>query len=108
VEWADTHKCSECRRVYEQSDPPEEPPCGECRVDLVPDNADAARIFQKVRGQVRFYFDGKRNREYDLDHNAVWNMIDHWPRKLEDPMSVFEKVTKTFHVIKANRDDGEN
>ena len=54
VEWEDTlhPQCEACTAIYRQRTPPEDPPCGTCRVEPLPENADVARVFLRVRNQV--------------------------------------------------------
>jgi len=76
-------KCDSCREMWAERNArgvEGKPPCEECIVELLPENSIAAQIYQKVRGQVRLYFNGEVTRELDLDHNAVWAMIDHYPQ----------------------------
>jgi hypothetical protein len=81
------------------------PPCEDCKVELLPVNSIAAEIYQKVRGQVRLYFNGEVTKEFDLDHNAVWAMIDHYPREISDPWEVFEKIMSTYQALR--KKDGD-
>lgn len=83
-----------------------EPPCDTCRVFLDPENEDAAKIYLMVRNQTITRFNGQYDVPVGLDHNAVWNMIDHWPTKIKDPMECFSRVISTFHhFLKEERDD---
>lgn len=74
-----------------------EPPCDTCRVDLFKENIIPFEIYRRIIGQVRLYFDGERNREIDIDHNALWSMINNFPKKITNPWEIFEKVTTAYH-----------
>jgi len=76
-----------------------EPPCEECRVDLLKENIIPFEIYRRITGQVRLYFNGERTREIDMDHNALWSMIDHWPKKIDNAWEVFKKVTQTYYYF---------
>lgn len=73
--------------------PPEEPPCDTCRVDLLEENAEAAKIYLTVQGQVRTVGDTV----IDLDHNALWQAIDRY--EVKKPLRVFELINRTFHYF---------
>lgn len=88
------------------------PPCDECRVELSAENTIPARIYQLCRGQVRLYFNGEVNKELDIDHNAVWAMIDHYPcgglrgYSMLEKWDIFEKVIHTYQHFLKNRNGG--
>ncbi len=44
--------CEACRNMWAGKNPPKDPPCKTCRVDLLPENAEAARAFFMVKDQV--------------------------------------------------------
>lgn len=80
-----------------------EPPCETCRVDLLEENADAARIYQLIRGQIVTLGENV----IDLNHVALWQAIDRY--KVKEPVRVFELVNKVFHhFLDKDRDDGSN
>jgi hypothetical protein len=69
-------------------------------VELVSENRDAARVFQQVRGQtldkiVMTGMGGGYSRPYDLNHLAVWAMID--ALKIKDRLDCFNRVIGVFH-----------
>lgn len=72
-----------------------DPPCETCRVILLEENADAARIYQLTRGQIVTWFNGEVDKVVDLNHVALWQAIDHY--KVKEPVRVFELVNKVFH-----------
>jgi hypothetical protein len=77
-----------------------EPPCETCRVTLLEENADAARIYQLTRGQIVTLGENV----IDLNHVALWQAIDRY--KVKEPVRVFELVNKVFHHFLAK--DREN
>lgn len=80
--------------------PPEEPPCDTCRVDLLEENAEAAKIYLTVQGQVRTVGDTV----IDLDHVALWQAIDRY--EVKKPLRVFELINRTFHYfLSKDRDE---
>ncbi len=77
-----------------------EPPCGTCRVDLLLENEDAARIYQLIRGQIVTLGENV----IDLNHVALWQAIDRY--RVQEPVKVFEAVNKVFHhFLDKDRDD---
>jgi len=72
-------------------------------VELVKENEDAARVFFKVRGQTILAFNGERNIPVDLNHLAVWAMIDAYG--IKDRIGTFEKVLRCWHELRKNEDE---
>ena len=67
------------------------------------ENKDAARIYMKVRRQTLNYWNGERDIPVDLNHLAVWAMIDAY--EIKNRLDTFEKVIRTFHAIQENSGD---
>ena len=65
---------------------------------------DAARIFQRVRGQMLTRWNGERDVVVDLNHLAVWAAIDAYG--VRDRVGTFEKVMTLFFA-RLNQDGGE-
>ena len=63
-----------------------DPPCDECQVDLLPENADAQKIFYIVRYQLIMGSGGP----VDIIHSAVRDAIKDY--KITNPLECFEKV----------------
>lgn len=78
--------------------PPEDPPCKDCRVDLLDENRDAAKIYQITRGQVIAVGD----QVIDIDQAAVWTAIDRYG--IPDPVRCFELVNTVFHYMLDSRE----
>jgi hypothetical protein len=91
--------------MYESRTPPQEPPCKTCRTVLKPENEDAARIFQIVRGQCRIRWNGERDVVVDLDHLAVWAAIDAYG--VRDRVGTFEKVLRLFRERLREQDESD-
>jgi hypothetical protein len=79
--------------LYKDRDPPEEPPCGECRITFMEENWEAARIYHLVRRQVRT--SAGSGEIIDLDYAALKAVMDVYG--VTDQKSCFEKVSRTFH-----------
>lgn len=87
--------------MHAERNPPTIPPCITCRIPLRPENEDAGRIFQIVRGQVLTRFNGEHDVVVDLNHVAVWAAIDAYGVTMRT--ATFEKVMRLFHQIEAER-----
>lgn len=57
-----------------------------------------------TRRQIITYHNGEHDKEIDINHAAVWALIDHWPG-IKNKIGVFRKVIKTYHSIL--RESGE-
>jgi len=84
--------CPACR-VYGDAAKKGEEACVKCRVILLPENEDAAKIYLLCRGQIVSVGENI----YDINHVALWQAIDRY--KVRDPVRVFELVTKVFHFF---------
>lgn len=93
------------------------PPCKSCRVELVSENEEAARIFMTVRGQTVNRLHAQSgpggavitDRPADINHAAVWAAIDAYG--VRDRVGCFERVCRCFHAIlreQRERDDEGN
>jgi hypothetical protein len=95
--------CERCREIFKARNPPEDPDCASCRVDLREENEDAARIFMTVRGQCLTRWNGERDVTVDLNHLAVWAAIDAYG--VRDRVECFEKVIRLFFsMLKEQRE----
>lgn len=94
--------CPACQQVYAERTPPG-PPCESCRVELVSENEEAARIFMTVRGQVLTRHNGQYDVVTDLNHLAIWAAIDGYGVK--DRTGCFEKVLRTWHELREKDED---
>lgn len=63
-----------------------EPPCDECRVELMPENKEAHQVFWMVRHQLIM---GSAS-VVDIRHDAIWRIIDEL--KIRKRWECFEKV----------------
>jgi hypothetical protein len=63
-----------------------DPPCNDCRVEPMPENADAHRVFNIVRFQLIL----GPGSAFDIRHDAIWRMIDEL--KIKKRLECFEKV----------------
>lgn len=82
--------------MYADRDPPQRPPCSNCRVELLPENSDAANIYSVVKGQVIVAGMGQ---VIGLNQLAVWEAIDRF--QVINKLDCFEKVVGTFNHILA-------
>jgi len=79
-----------------------EPPCDTCRVDLLEENAEAAKIYNIIRGQIVTLGENI----IDLNHLALWEAIDRY--KVKEPVRVFELVNKVFHEFLSRERDASS
>jgi hypothetical protein len=77
--------------MYAERIPPEEPPCDDCYVELMPENAEAVQIFPIVRNQVIAIGD----HVIDINIPAVKIVMDLWG--VEDQKSCLNKIRAAFH-----------
>jgi hypothetical protein len=94
--------------MFEARNPPEEPPCDRCtderkRVDLLPENEVAAKIFLSIRGQTINMWNGERDIPVDLNHLAVWAMIDAY--EIKNRLEVFSAVCRAWHHSQRSKED---
>lgn len=59
--------CGNCQKMYHRRTPPENPPCGTCRIDPLEENLAAVTIFLKVRYQLIMGVNGP----VDINHLAI-------------------------------------
>lgn len=89
--------CEQCIQMWaersERDGHQYETPCETCRVTLMDENAEPAKIYGMIRGQVRTVGD----HVIDVDHVAVWEAIDRY--KVKEPVRCFELVNKVFHHV---------
>lgn len=91
-------KCDQCREMWQERNErgiEGEPPCEDCWVELKPENEEAAQVFQMVRGQVLTRFNGETDQVVDINHLAIWAMIDGYG--IKDRRGCFEKVCRVFY-----------
>jgi len=91
-------KCERCQQIYAERTPPGDPPCETCRVDLMQENVDTAKIFGIVRGQVLTRHNGQMDVIMGLNHLAVWAAIDAYGVK--DRTKTFERVISCFEAMR--------
>jgi hypothetical protein len=90
--------------MHTERKPPTTPPCESCRVELMVDNEDAARIFQTTRAQCLTRFNGESDVVIDLNHVAVWAAIDAYG--VRDRTGCFERVIRVFHHFLHEKREG--
>jgi len=81
-------KCDQCRGTYAERNPPEEPPCEICYVELWSENEEAIRIFTVVRNQ---FIMGPTS-AIDINHLAIYGAMDLY--KVKNRRQCFEKVLR--------------
>ena len=94
--------------MHSERTPPGTPICelGEsCRVELVKENEDAARIYMFVRDQCEVRWDGEKDVEIGLHHPSLWKAIEKFPGGIANEWEVFNRVNRAWHeATQAKRD----
>jgi hypothetical protein len=98
--------------MFEARNPPEEPPCDRCtderkRVELLPENEVAAKIFLMVRSQAECRWNGEQDIEIDLHHLSLWKAIEKFPGGVQDEWSTFNRVLRAWHSAQQLKRDSE-
>jgi hypothetical protein len=84
--------------MYSERVPPEEPPCLECRVDLIKENEEVAQVFMVTRHQT--ITAGVEGRQIDLSIPAVKIVMDLFGVK--NQLECLQRVRKLWYEVKAN------
>ena len=89
-------KCDQCRAMYAERNPPQEPPCETCIVDLLPENRSAAEIYMICRNQVIVAGMGQI---LDISIPAIKIVMDLY--NIQDQKKCLNKVRAVFyHFLK--------
>ena len=72
--------------MYENRQPPEEPPCNDCRIDPIPENVQAISLFRRVQYQLIMGMGGP----VDVSHEAMHRAMDLYD--IEDRKRCFTKM----------------
>lgn len=80
--------------MYAERYPPEEPPCDTCRVDLMPENRQAAEVYLITRNQV---ITAGMGEPVDISIPAICNIMDRYPGGIKDQWKCLHKVRFAFH-----------
>ena len=102
VEYAS--ECPACREMWKERNKrgiPGEPDCASCRVDALPENVDASKIFNIVRYQLIMGPSGA----IDLNHLAIHKAMD--VEDVKDKKKCFDKVRQlgAWWVSRLNKKD---
>lgn len=97
-------RCDNCRQAHSERTPPTDPPCSECRVDLLEENEETARIFNLVRNQV--ITAGPDNMPIDLNYGTVLDIMDLYG--VTDKRYVLESVRSTFYHTRKKKEEQQN
>ena len=87
-------KCDQCRAAYGERTPPEEPPCATCWVDLMPENADAAKVYMICQNQ---FITAGMGQVVDISIPAVKIAMDLY--RVQDQKKCLSKVQAVFHLF---------
>ena len=94
--------CDQCRTAYAERTPPGEPPCNICRVELIPENREAAEIYMITRNQV---ITAGMGQVLDISIPAIKIVMDLHPRGISDQWTCLSKVRAAFHHFKKEEED---
>lgn len=81
--------------IYHGKNPPEEPPCGDCKPVLLPENEDAIKVYLMTRYQV---VTAGMGTVVDIDFHAV-KLAMEW-MGVKDQRDCFFKVHHLFHEFR--------
>ena len=87
--------CDQCEAMYAEREPPGEPPCDTCWIDLRKENVEAAQIYFVSRGQR--IVAGMGGQTIDIDNLAVFGAMDRYPGGIKDQWKCLGKVRQVFH-----------
>jgi hypothetical protein len=87
--------------MYGNRTPPETPPCGTCRVELLKENEEAANVYMLTRQQVIMMQTDKGPRPIDISIPAIKDVMDIYG--VQDQRGCLLKVRKVFHHFESQR-----
>lgn len=87
-------KCDQCRATYAERNPPQEPPCETCWVDLMPENRQAAEVYMINRSQ---YITAGMGQPVDINNLAIFGTMDRYPGGIKNQWKCLQKVRAVFH-----------
>lgn len=91
--------CDQCRAKRAKLDPPEEPPCDTCRVELMPENKEAVEVYMMTRNQIITTGMGQA---IDISIPAICNVMDRYPGGIKNQWRCLNKVRMAFHHFLKN------
>ena len=87
-------KCDQCRTMHSERKPPTDPPCFDCKVELLPENREAICIYNLVKWQTITTTIGDKN-FIDLNLESVIEAMRLF--KVKDQKKCLLKVSNLFH-----------
>ena len=98
--------------MYAARNPSEEATCDTCtderkRVELLPENKQAAEIFRMCRSQCERRWNGEQDIEIDLHHPSLWKAIEKFPGGIKDEWKCFTKIIHAWHIAQQRKRDSE-
>ncbi len=101
-----------CTAMFAARNSPQEATCDICtderkRVDLLPENEVAAKIFLFTRSQCETRWNGEQDIEIDLNHVALWKAIEKFPGGIKDEWGTFQKISRAWHTAQQLKRDSE-
>lgn len=87
-------RCEGCRDIYRSRTPSEEPPCSECKPEVLPENREALDVYLLARNQVVTVGEGVA----DISFPAVKIVMD--VLGVVDQRRCFLKVHGLFHEFR--------
>jgi hypothetical protein len=79
-------RCDQCQEMYAERNPPGEPPCESCWVDVMPCNVEALRIYNLVQDQFIMGMGGP----VAINHMAVHSAME--LEEVKERKACFRKV----------------
>ena len=88
--------CAQCRAAKAKCDPPEEPDCAVCWVDLMPENREAVEVYMMTRNQI---ITAGMGQIIDISIPAVCDVMNRYPGGIKDQWKCLSKVRMAFHYF---------
>lgn len=88
--------------MYERREPPDEPPCITCRVDLLDENAETAQVYMLTRRQVITVGQGD---VADISIPAVKIAMDLYG--VREQKNCLNRVRRLFHYFREKKHEGQ-
>ena len=98
-------KCDQCIQAYGERNPPQEPPCDICKVELMDKNKAAESVYYLTRRQ---YVTADQGQVVDISVPAVKIVMGWLKIPPEKELECFLKVKSVFNAVESERRKNES